>query len=613
MRIKCMNKERLNKIKYSVRVEQAVVQYGVGAMIDFPDQTLVTADTEKWSSPDFIVDDRLAKALNVTQFGTPKFVAYARFPKWYFCPKCREFRPIGEWEQIARRKKCDDSFCMVESLRCPKDGVPLTVTRFVSVCEDGHLDDFPWVEWVHARSKRSICSNPSLKIKSASHSEAADGVSVECSCGAWANLKGIFNRDVFKNLEEESGIKFRCTGYHPHKQVKEDCDRYPIVTLKGASSVYFPLVYSSLVIPYNIDSLEKRIRESSTYIRFLQSLDDEDSTKEKSSLLNIKFAKWATKVANDIGVSVEKIEKLLRRLFEEYINKTNEKNTTNPSSAEYRIKEYEALKGIIPNFDKSNKDFSREEMNIADYEVPFLKSLVLVDKVKVIKALVGFSRVNPTSDIGDAGFVDIRNKEHKWYPGFEVRGEGIFMEFDDEKIQQWISEHPQVVDRACILKENSRKSLIGMRSFDDITPKMIMLHTLAHTLINQLSYECGYSIASLSERIYCSDKEETKMSGIFIYTANGDSEGTLGGLVRQGRPDIFNILFKQAIEKIRICSNDPVCLNSLGQGYDSLNLAACHSCVLLPETCCEKHNSFLDRAMLIGTYDDSSIGFFDCI
>ena len=58
-----------------------------------------------------------------------------------------------------------------------------------------------------------------------------------------------------------------------------------------------------------------------------------------------------------------------------------------------------------------------------------------------------------------------------------------------------------------------------------------MLHTLSHLLISQLSFECGYSVASLSERLYCSNKEDNKeMSGIFIYTANGDSEGTLGGL-----------------------------------------------------------------------------------
>ena len=121
-----------------------------------------------------------------------------------------------------------------------------------------------------------------------------------------------------------------------------------------------------------------------------------------------------------------------------------------------------------------------------------------------------------------------------------------------------------------------------------------MLHTLSHLLISQLSFACGYSIASLSERIYCSEKVDGRtMSGIFIYTASGDSEGTLGGLVRQGRADAFPKLLRKAITSAKTCSNDPVCILSRGQGRDSLNLAACYSCALIPETSCEEFNIYI--------------------
>ena len=100
------------------------------------------------------------------------------------------------------------------------------------------------------------------------------------------------------------------------------------------------------------------------------------------------------------------------------------------------------------------------------------------------------------------------------------------------------------------------------------------------------------------------------MSGILIYTASGDSEGTLGGLVRQGRPDVFPRMFKKAIESAMMCSNDPVCSLSMGQGRDSLNLAACYSCTLIPETSCEEFNVFLDRAVVVGTFDNNHIGFY---
>lgn len=171
--------------------------------------------------------------------------------------------------------------------------------------------------------------------------------------------------------------------------------------------------------------------------------------------------------------------------------------------------------------------------------------------------------------------------------------------------------NPSVIERANLINENYAISFIGHGNPRTISPKFILLHTLSHLLIRQLSFECGYSITNLSERIYCADESEGKqMAGIFIYTASGDSEGTLGGLVRQGRPDAFPRVFRKAIAGAKACSNDPVCILSQGQGLETLNLAACHTCVLLPETCCEERNGFLDRGMLIGTFEDRGIGFY---
>mgnify|MGYP000411733601 FL=1 len=100
------------------------------------------------------------------------------------------------------------------------------------------------------------------------------------------------------------------------------------------------------------------------------------------------------------------------------------------------------------------------------------------------------------------------------------------------------------------------------------------------------------------------------MSGIFIYTASGDSEGTMGGLVRQGHSDSFPGIFKKAMEEAMTCSNDPVCSLSMGQGRDSLNLSACYSCSLIPETSCEEFNIFLDRGTIVGTYENRRMGFY---
>ena len=142
-----------------------------------------------------------------------------------------------------------------------------------------------------------------------------------------------------------------------------------------------------------------------------------------------------------------------------------------------------------------------------------------------------------------------------------------------------------------------------------ITPKHVLIHTFAHLLINQLVYDCGYGSASLRERIYSADGENP-MSGVLIYTAAGDSEGTMGGLVRMGQPGYLETVVAKALEKARWCSSDPVCIESHGQGPDSCNLGACHSCALLPETSCEEQNRLLDRGVVIGTIDSPDAGFF---
>jgi hypothetical protein len=121
----------------------------------------------------------------------------------------------------------------------------------------------------------------------------------------------------------------------------------------------------------------------------------------------------------------------------------------------------------------------------------------------------------------------------------------------------------------------------------------------------------GYGSASLRERIYCSfDQDSEPMNGILIYTASGDSEGTMGGLVRQGEPQRLLATLSAALQKAQWCSSDPICIETTGQGTDNANLAACHGCLLVSETSCEEGNRLLDRATLVGKPDKMDIGFF---
>ena len=606
------SKIELNKVTHSVRAAQAVLQYGVGAMVDFPDQTLVTAAPEYWSGISKIYDDRFAKALGVEYFALPLSISYARFPEWYFCPKCRKFQPLKKWivdyRKSANKKIVESDSYMTSHMQCPKCKQDLVVARIVTVCQDGHLNDFPWIKWVHAKSKKSICAHPELQFKTgASGTEGLEGLSIRCSCGAFTTLKGAFDKDCFEELDRKTeGFNFLCDGNHPFRHTKEICTCYPKTVQRGASSVYFPVVYSSLVIPPYADKLNSKIEQSHAFDDCMTIIADEDP-EDRSAVIQKRLSKWSEKIALEIGYAKSDVERILiRKWLEPNISETD------VTSLQYRVEEYFALSGEIgAQSDSMLGDFSREEMDIADYNLPHIKAISLIDKVRVVNALIGFSRIQPAMNATDNGFVNVKSPETNWYPAYEIRGEGIFIEFKNDEIDAWIHNNPQVLERVELINANYATSFIGKNHPRTITPKFLMLHTLSHLLITQLSFECGYSIASLSERLYCSEEMDGKeMAGIFIYTASGDSEGTLGGLVRQGRADAFPRILKKAIASAKVCSNDPVCIMSRGQGRDSLNLAACHACGLLPETCCEERNTFLDRGMIVGTYENPDIGFW---
>lgn len=626
-----------NKTAYSVRASQAVLQYGVGAMVDFRDRTLMTAAPEYWSgSVSHIRDERLEKILHVDYFGKPgdkddvKFaegISYVRFPEWYFCPSCRRFKPIGEWVTEYRAKspkKAEEDPHMIQTMKCPKCFQELVVARIITACQEGHIDDFPWVKWVHCQNfggPKEICSRPELTITtSSSASEGLEGLTLKClNCGAAASLRGAFDPGKFEELDKKTDFRynFRCAGKHPWKHKTESCKstEYPKVLQRGSSSVYFPVTESSLVIPPYSSIVTNKIDESAAYAEYkaviASYLSTPGITAETIELLhNSQTQVYAQRIAQETAIPFDKVVGVLKRK-----NAAPDDGEYSTASVKYRAEEYEAITGETVIEAEDYGEFYREGDDISAYNLPFLKSISLIHKVREVQALVGFTRLKPVDSTDAPGsqavVVPVKEPDTKWYPAYDVRGEGIFIEFDSSSINNWRSENQFLAERVALLNDNYKKSFIGENHPREITGKFLLLHTISHLLIKQLSFECGYGIASLKERIYCSEAADGKeMAGILIYTACGDSEGTLGGLVRQGRSDTFPSIFNKAIENARTCSNDPVCSLSQGQGRDSLNLAACYSCTLIPETSCEEFNCFLDRGVVVGTFDNPNLGFF---
>ena len=607
-----MNKKLVGEDKFDIRRSQLIVPFGVGSILNMlPNESLMLCGLDEWdkNTGEKIYDERLQKYLKVKYFKTPaskknypKGLPFIRFPKWYYCPNCRSLKPLSEW----KKKWFEYHHRDFDHPRCYKSGCReklLNPSRFIIACKKGHIDDFPWIEWVHGKN---ICSNPDLELKSDIGIAGLGGIKIICrTCGLERTMAGSFNKDIFKK------IGFKCTGRKPWqgKDKKEKCQEYPVTLQRGASNVYFPKVVSSICIPPYSDDICTKIQNTKEWEYLSTQTGGIDGEIKKS---------FIEKIAEDINESKDNINKVIDRML-----KSSSGNVERQSDAEYRYDEYRALTDDAKPDQIDSKKFDIKIINGKKYKIKGIKNVILVHRLREIRTLVAFNRIQP---LETDYFSDMEEEEEKkefssmriaekadkiWLPAIETNGGGIFLDFNGDIINKW-KNNEEIQKRVSVLQERSDKmSKTYNRPSKNITALFLLLHTFAHVLIRQLSFECGYSTASLRERIYFGEiNKSSDMTGLLIYTAGGDSDGSMGGLVRQGRPDKLSDIIEKAIKKSSWCSSDPVCIESRGQGLGSLNLAACFACVLLPETSCETGNKFLDRAMLVGLPDKPEIGFF---
>lgn len=592
-----------------IRRGQLIVPFGVGAIVNMPNESLMLCSIDRWSehSCEKIYDERLQKYLRVKYFNMPvskdrykKGLPFVRFPKWFHCPKCRRLKPFNDWKEGwvgSKRREYD-------TLLCFSCGARLNPSRFVVACERGHIDDFPWVAWVH---RGGNCDCPDLTLESGRGIAGLGGIRITCKkCGQRATMGRSFDESAFRNI-----IKFNCTGNKPWQGTRDNaCGGTPRTLQRGASNVYFPQLVSSIFIPPYSDDICSRIQQTEEW-KVISSQMGGISKATEEELIKC--------IIKRIGGNEVEIKKLIERMLS---SSTGE--VSRISDTEYRYDEYRAFLDNDSSVQGDSRNFSIEIIGGDRYGILGIQKVVLAHRLREIRTLIGFSRINPVerdssgSEPGEnepqAYLMPITEKKNnKWLPAIEVRGEGFFLEFNADLIRKW-SENKVIGKRIAEINKGFAEMCKAYgRQKKVITPAFVLLHTFAHVLIRQLSSECGYSTASLRERIYCGcenpDKDQ-QMSGVLIYTASGDSEGSMGGLVRQGRNDKLPNVIAKAIIGASWCSSDPACIESAGQGLCSLNLAACYACVLLPETSCEMSNRFLDRATLIGLPENNEIGFF---
>jgi hypothetical protein len=641
----------------TIRRAQLVSPFGVGAMSILVDGTsVITAGLDHWYTVDDLTllelneyraqDWRLEQRLKVREFRLPPDyrirrrgndprntnlrVPVLRFPRWSFCMYCKrlELSPLS----MAQPVECPDPKHKQGADGNKRKPPRMSQVPFVAICARGHLDDFPFREWVHRRHNPGC--NGKLRLESRGGG-GLEGQVVVCDpegnpkgCGKGRSLEGIMNSHWDNHVEHTyltdqlvaKDQPFYCKGARPWlAETSGSCGEPIRGALRGAGNVYFPKVESSIYLPRQVGTVSAALHDLLNradvrpILRMLHRLEGANVTAEQIR----------ADLPHDLFRPITDDE-----LLAGYRDMFGIGGVQTGESADGAEGDGEGVESLTstdvwrhPEFQLLRETPTDDLLTVTDSPMPpglavFLDRVRRIETLTETRALRGFTRVRDDDLKLSVGKALLRRRmlslEHDWLPAYVVKGEGIYLELDPARLRAW-EQRPEVLARAQKITDHYG-DVARLRGIEPrtISPRFVLIHTFAHLLINELVFACGYSSASLRERLYVSETPGRTMAGLLIYTAAGDSEGTMGGLVRMAKPENLWPVMANAISDARWCSTDPVCMDAgeKGQGPDSCSLAACHGCALLPETSCEEFNRFLDRGLVIGTFDERNLGFF---
>lgn len=531
----------------------------------------MVAGIDRWQTEPEIHEPRLERELRVGGFAAPpaterdQDIPVVRFPSLVSCPVCNRLDQHRFFTSFDRNI-------------CPTCEAHLIPARFVTACANGHVDDFPFFLWIHKGSPPSGVAH-SLRMRAAGASASLKDIEISCACGKVGTMEGAFGKFALRGIAG-------CTGRRPWLAVtNESCAQVPRTLQRGASNVWFPVVRSALSIPPWSEGVFQVLNRR---WGVLQHIPDDAL---KATLISMGLAGGGYSIDDVLGA---------------VLDRKRRQSGTEPEIS-LRESEHEAIqRGRAER--NAGQEFVCLTTSVPNQWSRFVSEVRAITRLREVRVLQSFTRILPPSP-ADAPErrASLYSSSPGWLPAIEVLGEGIFVGLAAERLREW--EGSSVVrKRAARIDRNYAARFAANNAAPDrtISPRFVLIHTLAHLLINQLALDCGYPAASLRERIYVSDS----MAGFLIYTATSDSAGSLGGVVSHATADRIDTVLREAMAGAGWCTADPLCIESAGQGVDGLNLGACHACVLLPEVSCEEQNTLLDRALVVEGLLERGLGYF---
>jgi len=631
-----------------IQTRKAISSYGgVGSIIETREGSIMIDNFNEWpffqtingqfEEHNFVIDKRFKNRLSkyfqeleylinipvndLKQGFKPEnpfaFLSAKYFPEWFYCNNCKRFDRIDNWKRNWENNVDSyhkDNFyppkcysCYVKNRDKNKKFYDLEQVRFILTSPNGEIADIPWDKWsfLRGRTKEENAepteTTSEEEIITLSNIQVPDDVIFEYKTSEKLDdLKSIWIIAKRKNGEQ---INFTTLSGLFNLRVKiqdllpntKETDILFKPVIRSSNSVYYPNILSSIFIPANDELNEFSIN--------LVKEEYNDGSNAQTISKNLKRYK-------NIDIDPETIQKLIDNNFSERnleIAKTEN---------QYRFDEYKFIteKNEVRIkdeliFNKINKSFFQDDL---------IKSIYKMDKIKIISVQTSFTRQEPISSsliLKDEDpeklnkesiikkFTSTYGKKTKYLPAIESYGEGIFFEFDNIILDKWINSNMRIQERISILIGNKQQFESTFNDDFNLTPKFVLIHTFSHLIIKELEYLAGYPSTSIQERLYIDD--DLKMNGVLVFTIAG-SEGSYGGITSICDDERIGKLIESAMIRATDCASDPICYHSHGQGVANLNLSACFSCTLLPETSCEKFNCYLDRRILV----DKEYGYF---
>lgn len=588
-----------------LRQSQVVTTFGPGAMLELPDYSVLVGGLEHWSpgGPE-IAEPRLTQKL-MDLLAVPSLRLHApppdqedlsqpqtgitgwQFPEWFITQDVQrneENRLIRSRMLIHRRQLTKNRF--VDDSKKKHDVVPV---RFVQACPAGHISDIQWRDLVHGG--KSDCRRQLWIDERGTSGDLAE-VFVRCECNA-----SISMAQASKTKDRMLG---HCNGSRPWlgPYTNEKCGVPNRLLIRTASNAYFTQTMSVISLPDRDEEIKDVVTALWDFLEIAESV--EDVTRERKR---------------------QKVREVLEgftdaEVWAEIQNRTGAGFRIDKSVKELELETLIAAEEELGS-DKPNGNFYARFLPKDVWNQPWMKSIekvVLVHRLREVVALAGFTRFEAVSP-GIDGELDIGvqraslAREVTWLPAIENRGEGIFLQFSSEAIEQWVA-RADVASRGAELIAGFDMWLADHSSSSREFPGLpyMMLHSLSHMLVTAMSLECGYPASSIRERIYAVPNVGY---GILLFTGTTDSEGTLGGLIQAGRRIHEHV--RSALTMAELCSNDPVCAQHESTNPHErrfLHGAACHGCLLIAETSCEQHNELLDRSLVVPTVANRGVEFF---